>query len=97
MEEGENELDIDAEAFLRFAQGRNLKLHPCPVCETNDFSVFYTSDERRSAGLVDVTLPAPALADMRVFYMVSLECKNCGNVRLFRRSIVEGWLRANHE
>lgn len=85
---------IDAAIFARFlaAKGRNRVV--CPICHHSDF-LLLMGDSGRTLALLDMTLSNPDISDLRAQEILSLECKSCGHQSLFRRQVVEAWLREN--
>lgn len=92
MDENQSQL-IDADAFRRYANALGLKM-ACPVCSKSDLTLSITQ-QGRSLCLVDWSMEAPSLADLRVMEVMSLGCDTCGHERLFKRDHVAAWLRAH--
>lgn len=92
----EDPIHIDADAFIRYATAKNMKLGPCPICGSGDFSFFFNSDHpNNSLSLLEVDADNPSITDARAGFYLSLECKNCGNSRLFKRKTVSDWIKDN--
>lgn len=86
-------IHIDAEAFLRYATAKKLNFR-CPICGQSDFTLI-TTTRGRALILLDITMGAPDLANLHSLELLSVECDNCGNERLFKRDHLAKWLREN--
>lgn len=86
-------INIDSQAFLRFAKARKIDFK-CSHCSEGQFTLV-TTEADRAVALIDISRTNPDLEDMRSLEQMVVECDNCGHSEFFRRNTIARWLSEN--
>lgn len=90
MEQDENGVSIDSEAFGRYAKSKGISIKVCPSCGTVN-PLLLVHDNGSASTALAFTRDASIL--MRGLPVVTVECDSCGFLFLYNREKVEQSLK----